>query len=308
MKKKSLILFMLCCIIIVGFCGCSTKTPRDENTIYVDINGGADYKSIQAAVDNASANNTISVAEGVYFENIEINSTITLIGANKDKTIIDANNSGDAITITDHGKLYLSGFTLRNSGDSYSYPDYDAALDISSDHNHIDNVIIADNAIGIYSSHVSYNNFTNLSIHSNTDYGIYLYSSSNYNILRDIVFMNNSCALRIKGARHNKVIHNHFEDNQRGMYFCCGARENLVYHNQFINNSLWNGNDYVGGNDWDNGYPSGGNYWDDYDGVDEYGGVNQTKSGSDGIGDVPYNVTSDGSKQDHYPLMEPIKN
>ncbi|MFO8078265.1 MAG: pectinesterase family protein, partial [Thermoplasmatota archaeon] len=120
MKNNSVILFMLCCIIIVGFCGCSTKKPRDENTIYVDINGGADYKSIQAAVENASANKTIFIAKGVYYENININKTINLVGENSKNTIIDGNESGSAIKLMDAGHCNITGFTIQNSGLSQS--------------------------------------------------------------------------------------------------------------------------------------------------------------------------------------------
>ena len=59
-----------------------------------------------------------------------------------------------------------------------------------------------------------------------------------------------------------------------------------------------------GQNSWDNGYPSGGNYWEDYTGTDNYHGPNQNLSGSDGIGDTPYNIYG-GSNQDLYPFMEP---
>jgi parallel beta-helix repeat protein len=51
-------------------------------------------------------------------------------------------------------------------------------------------------------------------------------------------------------------------------------------------------------NTWDDGYPSGGNYWSDYTGVDLKSGSHQNETGSDEIGDTPYN-------QDNYPLMRP---
>lgn len=305
MKYKFTALVVTCLFLFSIFSGCTTVTTKDKNTVYVNVNGGADYKSIQEAINESPENFTISVSPGVYYENILINRSITLIGSTAENTIIDANGSGDVITITEQGTLNISRFTLRNSGGGYTHSDYDAAIDISSDHNRFDQLIIMDNEIGVYSTNIAYNNFSNNTIHSNSNYGIYFYSSSNNNILKDNLFTNNSCALRIKGARYNQIIRNIFEDNQRGMYFCCGAQLNTVYHNTFKNNSLWHGNDYVNNNDWDNGYPSGGNYWDDYEGNDDFTGENQNISGSDGIGDTPYNVTSDGDKQDYYPLMEP---
>jgi hypothetical protein len=46
-------------------------------------------------------------------------------------------------------------------------------------------------------------------------------------------------------------------------------------------------------NYWDNG--STGNYWTDYSGLDK---------DSNGIGDVPYNITGSAGSQDKFPLME----
>ena len=56
-------------------------------------------------------------------------------------------------------------------------------------------------------------------------------------------------------------------------------------------------------NYWNDSYPSGGNFWSDYDGTDNYHGPNQDIQGSDGLGDVAYDVP-EGTNQDKYPLME----
>ncbi len=80
---------------------------------------------------------------------------------------------------------------------------------------------------------------------------------------------------------------------------------NLVYHNGLF--ETWDpaAQDSGIGNTWDNGYPSGGNYWDDYVGSDTLSGPDQDIPGTDGIGDVPYDVQ--GGSQDRYPLMSPYR-
>jgi parallel beta-helix repeat protein len=89
----------------------------------------------------------------------------------------------------------------------------------------------------------------------------------------------------------------------QGLKLVC-AESNLIVANNFVDNAVQASEEVDStGNVWDEGYPSGGNYWSDYQGTDEYSGVNQTVPGSDGIGDVPY-VLASGS-QDDYPLMEP---
>ena len=49
-------------------------------TLTVDDSGDADYTSIQAAVDAASAGDVISVCDGAYTENVTVNKSITIEG------------------------------------------------------------------------------------------------------------------------------------------------------------------------------------------------------------------------------------
>jgi len=57
---------------------------------------------------------------------------------------------------------------------------------------------------------------------------------------------------------------------------------------------------------WDDGYPSGGNYWSDYNGTDFHWGPDQSKMGSDGIGDTQYVIDEYiVVNQDNYPLVHP---
>lgn len=80
----------------------------------------------------------------------------------------------------------------------------------------------------------------------------------------------------------------------------------MVYHNNFLYNMPEQVQDDRGPeNRWNATYPTGGNYWSDYAGVDSMSGPGQNISGSDGIGDMPYE-TYDIDSLDFYPLMGPI--
>ncbi len=80
------------------------------------------------------------------------------------------------------------------------------------------------------------------------------------------------------------------------------SNNNQIYHNNIYSN-LINAND-GGTNIWDDGYPSGGNYWGNYTGFDLFSGPGQNISGSDGIGDTPYNILGKTPpNQDRYPFM-----
>lgn len=78
---------------------------------------------------------------------------------------------------------------------------------------------------------------------------------------------------------------------------------NEFYHNDFVNYTSFQVQGNNGASVWDNGYPGGGNYWSGYTGIDIYSGISQNLTGSDGIGDVQFNVS--GSNIDHFPLVQP---
>ena len=296
MNKTNYLALIICSIVVMSLSGCITEeTSSNGKMITVGIAGNADFYSIQAAIDNAADNATIQVSEGTYYEHLIINQSIILKGAQAESTIIDGNGTGDVIFVAENGRIIISGFTIRNSGTQTDYPNNDVGIEIDSSNNNIDNNIIENNYIGIYSQKVTNNSFTDNIIRSNSGYGMYLYSDSNSNTIKDNVFLDNPYGLRIKGSRENLIFQNIFQDNRQGLYFCCGATDNIAFHNSFINNSIWNAYDYIVGNVWDNGYPDGGNYWDNYNGTDSDG---------DGIGDTPYNISNDGSKRDRYPLIQ----
>ena len=66
-----------------GSCG-------DTTEVTVDDDGPADFSKIQDAIDNANEGDKIVVRSGVYYEHLEINKPLTLLGSNKENTIISA--------------------------------------------------------------------------------------------------------------------------------------------------------------------------------------------------------------------------
>ena len=59
---------------------------------------GCDYSSIQEAINNATNGDTITIARGLYQENLSIKKCVSLVGKDGNATI-DANSNGRAITI-----------------------------------------------------------------------------------------------------------------------------------------------------------------------------------------------------------------
>jgi len=76
-----------------------------------------DYSTIQEAINNATEGDTIFVREGTYYENVVVNKSVSLIGENKDSTVINGNLTGTVVVITANSTS-ISGFTIQNSGGS----------------------------------------------------------------------------------------------------------------------------------------------------------------------------------------------
>jgi Fe2+-dicitrate sensor, membrane component len=76
---------------------------------------GACFHSISAAVAAAAPGDTIHVARGSYNEDVTITKSLSLIGENKENTIIDATGETNGITITNAHDVVVSGFTVENA-------------------------------------------------------------------------------------------------------------------------------------------------------------------------------------------------
>ncbi|MEW6069865.1 MAG: right-handed parallel beta-helix repeat-containing protein, partial [Candidatus Thermoplasmatota archaeon] len=237
------------------------------------------YLTIQKAIDDAVPGNTIEIASGVYRENIIINKTLSMIGENRDTTIIEGNGTYDVIFILAK-YVNISGFGIRNGSDSIY-------AELTSNNNQIANCMIYNNSNGIFFHHSSNNTITNCVIYNNSNAGIHLSGPpTNCTITYCDIVTNRDCGIRINYCNSTRS-----ESNT-----------NFIYHNNFINNTVQARDECS--NNWDYGYPSGGNYWSDYAGIDNYSGPNQDQRGSDGIGDTPYNIPG-GTNKDRYPLITP---
>jgi len=81
------------------------------------INVPTDYLTIQDAIDACTDGDTILVAVGTYYvNNLVINKDISIIGENRESTIIDGSGSNRIMTIGSTGldTLKISNFTIQN--------------------------------------------------------------------------------------------------------------------------------------------------------------------------------------------------
>lgn len=72
-----------------------------------------DYPTIQEAINHANEEDTIFVKNGTYYEHVVVNTTVSLVGENKNDTIIDGSQAGIVVTVT-ADNVSINGFTIQN--------------------------------------------------------------------------------------------------------------------------------------------------------------------------------------------------
>jgi len=135
------------------------------NILYVGGTGSENYSKIQYAIDNASDGDTIYVYDdsSPYYENLEIDKSITLIGENKATTFIDGKQEGCTINLSSQNTI-IENFTIIGGGfDNDDFKNFfRAGLRITGSNNIICNNIFRKNCLGISGVRV-----TNLTIKDN---------------------------------------------------------------------------------------------------------------------------------------------
>jgi len=184
-------------------------------TLYVGGDGPGNYTTIQAAIDHASAGDTVYVYDNhaPYHETVLINHTITLAGEQTNTTIIDGTNlAGDLLTIV-APHVTLHGFTLRHT-------QKDGVI-IHSDHALVSDLFITDctlNGIFLYKSGMT--PIEGCSIHditvTGTSYGIAGYVCNNSLFTRNTL-RGNYGGITFINSFHNNISFNTFDNNTYGV-------------------------------------------------------------------------------------------
>jgi parallel beta-helix repeat protein len=101
----------------------NTEKPKLQsrgNWFYVGGGGPGNYTNIQDAIDNTTDGDTIYVFPGIYREQIVINNSIQLQGADLLTTFIDGKNASNDIITCVGPDVIISGFTIYNCSKGHS--------------------------------------------------------------------------------------------------------------------------------------------------------------------------------------------
>jgi len=274
-----------------------------------------EYSSIQEAIDNAVAGDTIYVQRGEYHENLVINKSLSLVGENVDTTIIDGNPpegyripikiQADNVSVSGFKVLFgYSGISIGNSkycnisGNRIAYNEHGIILVGCSysvvTKNYFELVALSS---AIQLSYSNFNLITGNYITNCTE-GIQVWQYSTNNTVTENTITNcDDVAIRLQYADNNTITQNDVSDSGTGTSVYV-ANNNSITQNNYINNS-----EQLPMSEWyakTFGYNGSQNfiyknYWSNYNGTD---------SNDDGYGDTPYLI--DEKNQDNNPSMNPI--
>jgi hypothetical protein len=91
------------------------STLLSGRTITVDDDGPAEFSSIQPAINAAVPGDVVSVAAGLYRENLVLKNGVSVIGAGADQTTVDGGSLSWVATLLNcDASTRLQGFTLTN--------------------------------------------------------------------------------------------------------------------------------------------------------------------------------------------------
>ena len=209
-------------------------TSRD-GWLYVGGSGPGNFTRIQDAINASSDGDTVFVLNGIYYENVRVDKSISVLGENQTGTIIDGQEqNGHLISIIAAG-VTISGFTIRNCGGTPNA----AEIYVNSD-----NIKIIGNTFicttlhseeGIWVWHSSGITISGNTITSHL-YGIWLENCTNNNITHNYISTVSEWGIILGNSEGNSIYENSVTDNRGGIYLR-DANRNMLFGNNITKNT-----------------------------------------------------------------------
>jgi len=219
-----------------------------------------DFLTIQEAINNAIAGDTVFVRAGTYYEHVVVNKTVSLVGEDKDRTVVDGNGTGRVIDIVSDN-ANVTGFTVQRGG-SIMFPDFDAGISMNStrgckisSNNIVDNGCFGVHLLDSDQNAISGNSFTRNTMYAidlttssnnivsfntaifNANIGIGMHVSSQNNIILGNTMINNTCGIDAARVSDNTISGNYIANNSDiGIWI-----QDYAINNTICGNILTNG-------------------------------------------------------------------
>ena len=213
-------------------------------TIYVDDDNTAGpwngtqehpYQYIQDGINHAGNGDTVHIYSGTYFENVIVDKSIILVGENRNNTIIDGQNKGNAIYVEVYS-VSIENLTIRNGTNGVAF--YPSAHTLSYNFIISHNIII-NNYYGVDSETTEHVNITgNIIVENN--YGIVFCDVQNSVIRYNHILSNKKIGIlctwvAYRGSYSNSIYYNTIQKNTMGIFLESSPRNKIICNNFYQN-------------------------------------------------------------------------
>lgn len=205
-----------------------TSVETNPDIIYVP----QDYPTIQESINHANPGDTIFVSNRTYYEHVVINKSVSLVGQDRDSTIIDGNRTNSVVQVTANN-ININNFTIQNGGIGL----YDSSIFVEHSTNiNITHTMVKNSSNGICLSYAIGNTILRNTA-SDNKYGISLYSSENNDIYGNNA-SDNKYGIALYSSNNNKIYGNNAYSNGINGIHIQSSSNNIVSNNTASSNNF----------------------------------------------------------------------